>query len=697
MRALILVVLLAPVSFDLDVGVPPGTPLEWSREVRKPVPTGHRGRVPSVDERPKTPGGTVAEDRYKNVDYVVANLYDFFRVTTVDIMTHVNINLPKSTGKVSQDDVSTGGGFVMQWNYPPELPVELVWMAAMACIREQVHPEVVAWPESAAHCLELGEPSLYAAKAAQGQIGQYLTKNLKPIPNQPPVPPKSKDPKEAMTLRLAAVELTGGFPHALDPTFARRTLALGDDSYGAVLECTQNPHTFLARNAVSVLTHFPRPEVVDELKKLWKDQKDPVLRVRACLGLARRREKSIVPDLVKEVDSRDEPMQALAVHALGLIGDPAGAKPVADRAKRAGLKDADFLWTAIPALGRMGDKETLLELEKALSKKIDGNDTIKIHGDIQTPTAEEPGARFKVLRQMCAVALALLGEKKFVDEVKRRVEKSGHDGWHRATHYLLVEALAIVDGGDALLRKLIESNTGEDIIKLEALRALVRAGKADAKYLRDRALDEKVGTPSVRALSIQVLGDLDEKTAGEVCTKVIADYAAGTGDLDPAKAFITGVAAQVGGRIGALGVKDLGKSVERAFKAGAFARREGNNDPDITKAKVTLYPALLETLTIELGRTGSADALPLLKQIFEKSKVAQGRAEAVLATGAIPGKEADAVLVDALDDKDGWVRWCAYKGLARRSSLEHFCDWIFGDNEHRRKATEAYKAWLKGK
>jgi HEAT repeat protein len=701
MRLLAVCLLLVPLApRDLDVGVPPGTGLDWNREFRKPVPTGGRGGVPvpSTDEKPTPAGSTVAEERQSkdNLDFVVANLYDYFRVTTVDIMTHCSVSLPKSTGKVSQDDVATGGGFVMAWNYPPEMPVELVWMAAMACIREQVHPEVISWPESAAYCLELGEPSLYGAKAAaEGKIARYVTKLLKPLPPAAPQVPKAKDPKSAMLLRLAAVELSGGFPNALDPTFARRTLAIGNDSYGAVLECTKNPHPFLARNATSVLAHFGRDEVNGELIKLWKDSDDIIVRTRALLGLARRGEKSIVPDLVKQAQNgKDEPMQALAIYCLGLIGDPAGAKAVADLANAGGIKDTDLLWSAVPALGRMrGGKDVLIELEKQLRAKIGINDAIKIQGDQNTPTAEERGARLKVLRHLSVIALAMCGEKRFRDEVSQRVDKSGHDAFHRAGHYLLCEALAIMED-EKSLKKLIEANAGEDIIRLEALRALARCKKADGKYLAARAADE-TAPASVRSMALQLLGDVDPAIAKETCAKIVADYASKTGDLDANKAFVVAVAAQVGGRVKAHDVKDLVKAVDRAFNAKGFSRREGNNDPDITKAKVSLYPALLEALVIELGRTGSPDALALLKLILERSRAPQGRAEAALALGNIPGQEADEALVGALDDKDGWVRWCAYKALAKRSNEDHLCDWIFGDGEHRRKCVDAYKAWVK--
>jgi HEAT repeat protein len=697
-RALLLCLLGATASAmaprDLDVGIPPGTPLEWNREFRQPVPTGARGQVPSLD-RPTGPGTTVAEAPKPNLDYVVSNLYDYFRVTTVDIMTHVSVNLPKSTGKVSQDDVATGGGFVMAWNYPPEMPTELVWMGAMACIREWVHPEVVCWPEIAAYLLELGEPAFEGSKAVgQGKAAQYVRKLSKPLPKEAPPVPKSKSPGEALAFRLAAVELSGGFPHALDPTFARRTLGLGEEGYFAVLECTKSSHPFLARNAVVVLAHFARTEASDELVKLFRESPDPVVRVRALAGMLRRSAgKPVVPDLVKLLKEKDEPMKALALNALGSIGDPAAAPALREAALS---MDEDVLWSAIPALGRLRDgskesREALLAVEKALERKYKGTDVVKVQGGMGTPSAEESGARWKVLHQMAVVALAVIGESRFQDEVVRRTMDL-----HPATHYLACEALAGAGekGVEALRKKVVDAAGVEEIVKLEAMRRLSAAKKLDAAALKELATG-KAGA-SVRALSLQLLAGVDEKVAKETCAKIVTDYGTGAGEVKADEAFVVASAAQVGGRLGGLKAAELVKAVERAIATKAFARREGKNEADITKAEVKLHPALLETLIVELGRTGEAVAAPTLIAILVKTAMPQGRPEAALALGGVRTKEGIALLLRSIeDDPDGWVRYCAYKSLKAISKEDHVCDWIFGDKAHRSKLVEKYKEWAR--
>jgi HEAT repeat protein len=709
MRPLALALLLVLPGRDLNVAVPPGTPLEWHPELSRPVPTGQRGRMPvatpyGAPADPSKPGSTVAAERYPKgpvkapwrtvLDYTVVNASDFFEGTSHDCPSHLKWGTPpKSAPAVTQDDVASEGGFAIRHNYPPAYPAELIWVGILAALREHIHPRAISWAEAAAYCLEVGEPAFLGASMGEGRITKYLADHSPKLPPKPPEMPKPADPRLAGLYNLAAVELSGGFPHALDPTFARRTLALGDEMYDAVLECCRSAHPFLARNAVVVLGGYP--QATADLVKLWKESRDRTFRLRALRSLAERREASIVKDLAAELTLSDLPMTAAALHYLGQIGDASAADAILVLLRKNTKKPAaadnidwsqtEILWGAIPALGRMkAEKDLLIGLEALLRKKIGGRDDAKL---------EDPDTE-KLLRQMCLVALAHHGEKPYHDEVLARLKDKGFDSFHPVVHYALIDAMSrSPEGAEAMKQK----GAKHRHVRMALLEGLSRNGRITPAELEQVAVrDGEV--PVVRARALQLLLDHDGPTARSAVEKVLGTFAKAQGPIEAGTGLVAGIAGQVGGIVDAPGAAVLFDATKRAFEMSCFARREGNNDTNLAQTKIILFPALLETLLVELGRTKSPTAIPFLKRVIARKQFPQGRAEAVVAAGAIPGKEADEILVEALGDKDGWVRYVAYRALAERSGQDHAASWIWMDNPNAaRKAVAAYKDWLKKK
>lgn len=706
MRLWLPALLLALGRPDLDVRISPGTPMEWNRELPRPVPTGHRGRTPVSTEyrrvedksRPGTqveqgiPKGPVKASERPSLEYTVLNGFDFFLGTSADGPSHLKWGTPpKVKPQVTQDDVATEGGFLLRWNYPPVFPAELIWVGLMASLRERVHPKAVSWTEAAAYCVEVGEPAVLGTTIGEGRIAAYLTGMDSKLAPKPPDIPKIADPALAGLYHLAAVELSGGFPHALDPAFARRTLALGDEMYDAVLECARSSHPFLARNAVVILGGFPKS--APDLVKLWKESRDRTFRLRALRALAEKREASIVKDVTDEFSMSDLPMTCASIHFLGLIGDPSAQTAIIglllkNRNAPALADNVDWtrtelLLSALPALGRMkGGRDFLLSIEPVLRRKSKGRDE----------TSKEDPDLDPLLRQDCAIALAHHGEKGYVDEVVQRVKAKGFDAFHPSTHYLLVDALCATDEGAeaAKLKGPIDRH-----VRLALVEALSKRQRITPEELEKIAL--RAGEdPAVRARAIHLLLDHDGPTVQSVCRKILTEFAKGQGPVEPGLGLVVSAAARVGGMVEAAGTPVLSDALKRALQQICFARREGNNETNLAETKIAMFPALLETLAIELGRTADVAALPALKRVTAQKQFPQGRAEAVVAVGAIPGKEADQILVEALADKDGWVRFCAYRALARRSKEDHFAGWIWMDNPAAaRKAIAAYKDWFK--
>lgn len=102
---------------------------------------------------------------------------------------------------------------------------------------------------------------------------------------------------------------------------------------------------------------------------------------------------------------------------------------------------------------------------------------------------------------------------------------------------------------------------------------------------------------------------------------------------------------------------------------------------------------LAGALVMELGRTKDGKALePLLGMLRDDRHPA--RAEVCLALGTLGLKEAAVDLVIALDAKDGFVRYCAYRALKAITGEDHFADWLYGDGSAIGPAIAKYQAWV---
>ncbi len=692
--------LLAP-GRDIDVAVPPGTPLEWDKDLHQPVPTGGRARVPTTDKAPefkapvpgsKTPQqGRTISAKDVPLDYGITNLYQYFGITTRDISNHIKVTCPGG-GLVKDGDVATGGGSGVNWVYPPEHPVELVWIGVAGCLRAILHPELVSVPETVAYLCEVGEPTIVFArqnnKDIDGPVGVKLKALVTGIPKELPAVKAGATPLETMIYRLAVFELTSGFPHALDPTYARRTLSLGEDSYKAVLEASKSPHPFLARNASAVLVNYRNADVLKELRRLLGAQ-DAVIRYRALTALARRKDAEIVPVLVKNLTSADDVFRAACAYALGQIGDPKAIDPLM---RVAGGADIDYLWSILPAVARLaGPKKEVEDFFKAMEARVKASKSPEApappNPQLVPPKPEPAGTKIQVLLEMCRLGLAACGDDMARRELRVKFDDKGANGFLVPNQVLLCNVLGKLNDGKDALKKIVEA-APSDRVAAQALMDLQHLA-AETDWLQRMAETHRM--PGVRALALAELFERGEAFFVPTAKRIIEG---GMGFSDGGGAYVLGTALQLMAKTAnGIDVAALIRIVTEAHKAGVWARREGENDPDITKANIKITPPLLEIACIELGRKADPKGLPALLAVL-RSEAGGGRAEAALALGAIGGTEAVEALLSALDDpKDGWLRFCAYQSLKKLSGRDHFCDWIFGGAAARRSALASYKQW----
>ena len=113
-------------------------------------------------------------------------------------------------------------------------------------------------------------------------------------------------------------------------------------------------HPFLVRNAVFILRCFDNREVVPVLRTLLMKTPDKVIRNRALAALVRWQDDEIVDWLLKQLGGPDASFKSYVLWALGRIGAPVAIDKVIAFVKT-NVGDRETLWSAIPALGWLGE------------------------------------------------------------------------------------------------------------------------------------------------------------------------------------------------------------------------------------------------------------------------------------------------------------------------------------------------------
>ncbi len=264
---------------DLDVGIPPGTPLEWLQELpfhefdvrRGPIYTGpiYTGGGPSSDEKPEksdddvNKGTTVVVKPKTSAQKPAPPLPRFgafnpmgaARIITYDITTEL------SWTSWTRADIAPS-----ELAYPPVTRADLHWLTLSAFLRAMMHPARISLSETYQYLISLG-PAIYDTldNSAQGlnknkKLLEYLESNVPPLPRSAPdntsLIRDVKNPEQAMLVEWAARELVADHLHAYNPLFARRILSLGGEALPALWFCARSDHSLLRENAAGLLASF---------------------------------------------------------------------------------------------------------------------------------------------------------------------------------------------------------------------------------------------------------------------------------------------------------------------------------------------------------------------------------------------------------------------------------------------------------
>lgn len=408
-----------PLAADLEVGVPPGSPHDWTLGYPQPaltgidrVPTGRVGQG-SVEVTPWT------RDAFQSA----SSIFDFSGITTRDLPIELPWTRPELTKNDKPDVELTGTDRAGRptLRYPPAVSDYMHWLAMATLLRTVMHPAQVSELASREHLTLLGTPAWLAARrAAQEEaleaLANDLMKRIRTPPGRRPERPRAKDPYLDMLCRLAWVELSSGVPYEPGRPFAPKLRWVGIEGLSAVLQCSQSRHVLLRRNATTLLGKYPGPAVSARLRALARDR-DLVVRNRALAAIGERGDKAAVELLLELARSSDLGLAIQAIEALGRIGDGRAARPLVEILHRRD-KSVDVWWAVLPAVARLapkGDRQLVGQLAKIVGMLERDTDRFEPSKAEQRRYARiradnpDPMTRTEATRQLGVIALAACG------------------------------------------------------------------------------------------------------------------------------------------------------------------------------------------------------------------------------------------------------------------------------------------------
>ena len=593
------------------------------------------------------------------------------------------------------------------WKYPPTYPTELYWGGALNALRVILHPEIVSKREMSAYLLELGECSLLSSRSMisassasplQGPLPlrEFAVRDLD-ISTTPPGVAGGETPLEQAIYRLVVIELTNGFPYAIDPGYAHRTLALGREAEWAIIAASHSPHLFLSRNAVAVLGVLPYPAARARLREIVNEDGDPIQWTRAAMALVRARDLESVKVFENFAVEGNILQRSVALFALGKLADPRALPTVLKIARE--TDDSEVLWGALPALVRLADDrpevhDTLKELGK---KRIGAASKAKGIGNFQPPKPEPAGTQTRIFGEMILLARAVAGDEAKRKDFLYKANVRGLTSFMPANYYLVIDALRRLGRqGQPALEKILADRKVDSTLKTYALNALRPLADDVVPGLMKITADRKV--PSVlRTTALLALTERkDPGAARDAALGIAQAYAkSGKATTPPEAAVVAGAVQVLSTTEGGLPV-DLGiRIVERALRDRVWGFRVTRDSKNLNKALVYSQPPLLEIAVVELGRAGDPKAIPILSRVL-RSRAGAGRGEAALALGALGGAEGtEALLLAIRDPISGWVRFNAYRSLRTLSGRDYPDDWLHSTPTQLRESIISYMNWWK--
>lgn len=394
----------APARRDIDVGVPPGSPLEWSASFPAYTPP-EAPLFPLTGSAtaPPDPQRTLAKPVAVEADVRFANAFGQVRILTWDLGAH----LPWTTQPppaATRTDLRAA---------PPSYGEPLWWLSMAPLLRLLLHPDALSRAETLAHLVELGAPALPVLSAAAVEadlapacleLRALIALDTAPLPTAP----GGATPRESSLARFVLEECLRDQPYDPSDDFGRRLFLFADEAEPWLRMYAQHPALDLARNAVAALGRYPTRRAVEFLCALAGRVEDPVTLVRALAAVGRYRGALDVRPLLERLRKTNEPVQRAAlIGALGRLGAREAGPlllELGEQARRA--HDSDLLISVLSALARIAWPGTELGLTKLCQRVEDEARELAVpsNGTLKADVPDAPSLRATILEHLAKLA-----------------------------------------------------------------------------------------------------------------------------------------------------------------------------------------------------------------------------------------------------------------------------------------------------
>ncbi|MEQ1895206.1 MAG: HEAT repeat domain-containing protein, partial [Planctomycetota bacterium] len=346
--------LAAPRAPDLDVAIPPGSPLDWGGSFpgytppEEPLFPVTRTSAPDPQRTSAASGarGAAAESEVR-----FAQSFSLLRILTWDLTAH----LPWITSAPKGPLSGSGPGRPT----PPRYGDPLYWVGLAPLLRLMLHPEVSSTNETLAHLVELGDPlfPVLSASAAERSLGPSLVRLRELIPPGGSVPSGTFEgaPRARLFARFTLEECLRDEPYDPVGEFGKRLFLFHEDVAPWLETYAEHPSLALRRNAVAALARYRTRASASALARVAASERDPVTLVRALAALAGFRGKlDEAPLVARGLAEPDPVLRAAWIGALGRMGARSAVSGLVELGEGALARgDSELLLTLLGALAQI--------------------------------------------------------------------------------------------------------------------------------------------------------------------------------------------------------------------------------------------------------------------------------------------------------------------------------------------------------